>query len=293
MEQYLINDLERLTGIKAHTIRIWEKRYALISPSRTATNRRFYNGDQLRKLMNVATLLANGHKISAVAGLSNEALAGKIEEMQTGHNPDMVSAAFIHDLTMAMLTFDEAAFERVFAAANTRFGFFEGMLQVFYPFLSRIGMLWSVDKAMPVQEHFANSIIRRKIIAATDGLKQPVPGSRKMLLYLPANEWHENGLLFANYIIRSRGIDTIYLGQNVPSADIAKVIGLTNPESALTFYISPKPKDEIRADINSISKENPALNIYLAGSDDLLGDIDFGNTQVRYLNGVQSIMAIF
>lgn len=292
MEQYLINDLERLSGIKAHTIRIWEKRFALIKPSRTATNRRYYSGDQLRKLMNVSTLLSQGHKISSLAALSDKEIDHAIERMHVDPDTDVVIEAYIHDLTIAMLTFDEIGFERIFAEAGLRFGFYGCMIQVFHPFLKRIGLLWSVDKAMPVQEHFASSIIRRKVIAATDVLKQPAKPNKQFLLFLPAGEWHEIGLLFANYIIRTKGIDTLYLGQNVPFADIKKVITLAQPKYVLTFYISPKPKEEVQQELETMAKENAGVKILVTGSEYLLGDMKFKDKNIKYLRDPEALLTM-
>jgi len=270
---------------------MWEKRYRLIKPLRTATNRRYYTGEQLRKLMNVSALLSQGYKISLVASLTEMELNARIEQMQRSDTPDIVSAAFVHDLTLAMLAFDEQGFENVFSAACTRFGFYESMLTVFYPLLRRIGVLWSVDKAMPVQEHFASSIIRRKIIAATDGLLPPAKSARRFLLFLPQGEWHEVGLLFANYIIRSIGGNTVYLGQNVPVKDIHEVAERTLPDSMLTFFISPRPLSEITDMMNGIAVKYPGINVLVAGSTDVLSGAKFSESKIKILHDVGDLTA--
>lgn len=292
MEQYLINDLERLSGIKAHTIRIWEKRFALIKPSRTATNRRYYSGDQLKKLMNISTLLSQGHKISALAALTDKEIGHAIERMHTADDADVVIDAYIHDLTMAMLTFDEAGFERTFTEVVTRFGFYDCMLMVLNPFLKKIGLLWIVDKTMPVQEHFASAIIKRKIMAATDALKPPVKADKRFALFLPPGEWHEIGLLFANYIIRAKGIDTLFLGQNVPFADIKKITELTKPKFLLTFYISVKPKEEVQQEIELMAKENAGATVLVTGGEYLLGDLKFKGKNITYLRNPDALLTI-
>ena len=290
MDQYRINDLERLTGIKAHTIRIWEKRYLLITPSRTATNRRYYNDAQLRKLMNISTLLAHGFKISSVAALTDNELSAQIEQLHQDPSKDVICAAYIHDLTVAMVALDEAEFEKVYTAAVDRFGFYESMLLVFYPFLRKTGQLWRIEKAMPVQEHFAYCIIRRKIILATGGLPAPARTDKKFMLFLPPNEWHETGLLFADYIIRSKGHATVYLGQNVPYDDINRTAGLVNATYLLTFFISPKPKEEIEREIADLSKKNQIRHLLISGDRDLLDGVRLPEKKTVLLMDVESLL---
>ncbi len=293
MEQYRINDLEKLTGIKAHTIRIWEKRYSLIEPSRTSTNRRFYNSTQLLKLMNISTLLAQGHKISNLAALSDQDIKTSIEQLQHSSSSDALIANFISDLTYAMLNFDEQHFEKVYAAVIAKLGLYEGTLQVLYPFLKNTGVLWRVNKTLPVEEHFASAIIRKKLIAATEGLPFPVPGSKKFLLFLPAEEWHEVGLLFGNYILRSKGCTTIYLGQNVPSGDIERIYNAVKPDFLLTFFISPKPADDVTAEIAAISKVSGATPLLVAGSKEMLTGVKFQAQKIVILKDVGSLAQYF
>lgn len=246
MKSYQIAELEQLSGIKAHTIRIWEKRYNLIEPDRTDTNIRLYNDKQVRKLLNVATLMANGYKISKIAALKENEIHLKIQNIQENQGGDSISVSFVNDLTASMLNFSEAAFEKTFSAAVTRFGMFEAMIKVFYPFLHKTGMMWIIESAMPVQEHFASSIIRRKLMAAIDGLLPPTKKNKRFLLLLPPQEWHETGLLFSNYIIRSRSYETIYLGQDVPYENVAHVVKHTKPSHVLMFYIARKNEDELK-----------------------------------------------
>ena len=176
MKMYHISELEQLSGIKAPTIRVWERRYNLIRPGRTETNIRMYDDRQVRKLLNVVTLLSNGYKISKIAELDEEDLHAMVLGLQGSTvETDDAALAFINGLVAAMLTFDEANFEKTYAAAVKRYGMFDAMLKVFYPLLEKIGIMWSTEDAMPVQEHFASSIIRRKLMAATDALDGGLP----------------------------------------------------------------------------------------------------------------------
>ena len=249
MRQYQITELEQLTGIKAHTIRIWEKRYNLIEPDRTSTNYRRYNDDQVKKLLNVSTLLSNGYKISKIAALSEKDIHKKIVELNSADNEDIICKNFINDLVQAMLSFDEPAFEKTYSAVINRFGLFEAMLNVFYPLLNNIGLLWSINNVSPAQEHFASCLISRKIMSATDGLPIANGKKKKFLLLLIPGEIHEISLLFANYIIRSKGHETIYLGQNVPYENVSAVLSKIKADFILTFFTSPQDEKAIYKDI--------------------------------------------
>jgi len=246
MKYYHISELEQLTGIKAPTIRVWERRYKLISPDRTDTNIRRYDDRQVRKLLHVATLLSNGYKISKIAALEEDDLQAMVLGLQgAGTTGDKNAEAFINDLVLSMLEFDENKFEKTYAAAVRRLGLFNTMLQVIYPLLQKVGIMWSTEDAMPVQEHFASSVVRRKLMAATDALKIRKKRRKKFVLLLPPGEWHEIGLLFANYLIRSHDIETVYLGQNVPFEQVSAILSRTTVTHVLLFFITRPVNDDL------------------------------------------------
>ena len=288
MQTYQINDLERLTGIKAHTIRIWEKRYHIITPSRTDTNRRYYSDEQVRKLLNITTLLSKGHKISKVAAYTQTEVDNLIQS--TVAEEQGAYAGYINDLLKYMLSFDQHGFERVFTKAVGHFGVQRAMIYIVYPFLNKTGILWSVNKAAPVQEHFATCIIRRKLIAMTDNIPLPTPGKMKFLLFLPPAEWHEIGLLFANYIIRSKGHDTIYLGQNVPIDDAVKTAGAMTPSYIMLFYTTARPKEEIQLHIDELRRASKNKQILIAGNTELFPAKKSSVKDVTYLQGVDDLI---
>lgn len=270
MSQYQIADLEQLTGIKAHTIRIWEKRYKLIEPYRTPTNIRYYNDAQAKKLLNVATLLAQGIKISRIAELQEEEIAHLIISGKDDLDNDAVCQTFINDMVASMLVFDEMAFEKAFSASVNRLGMYNAMLKVVYPFLNKTGILWSINEAMPVQEHFASCVIRRKLMAAIDGLPYPTRKKMKFVLFLPPEEWHEIGLLFSDYIIRSQGYPTVYLGANVPLEDLQGTINAVKPTHLLTFFITGTPDDHIEKTLKIVAGKNKGMELWVGGSSNLL-----------------------
>jgi DNA-binding transcriptional MerR regulator len=278
MNYYQISDLERLTGIKAHTIRIWEKRYNLIEPHRTSTNIRYYDDDQAKKLLNVSTLLSVGFKISRISEFSAKEIHDHIKNMQQNTGADSIWSGFINDLIASMLIFDEQAFEKCFSSAVNRFGTYEAMINVVYPFLHKTGLMWTSSDAMPVQEHFANNIIRRKLISAIDGLSASTKKAKIFLLFLPPEEWHETALLLSDYIIRSKGYKTIYLGQNVPSRNLGEVIKSTRPTHLLTFFIARQPTDYVKEILTDLSKRNSGKTILLGGS------FDFDTLKVKSKN---------
>lgn len=273
MTSYQISDLEKITGIKAHTIRIWERRYNLIEPYRTSTNIRYYDDHQVKKLLKVSTLLTQGLKISKIAGLSEREMNTHIHELEKISPEDSICTGFINDLIASMLSFDEIVFEKAFASAVVRFGMYEAMIKVFYPFLKKTGLMWSSNDAMPVQEHFASAIIRRKLIVAIDGLPSPKKKSKTFLLFLPPEEWHETGLLLSDYLIRSKGFKTIYLSQNVPLHNLQDVVDTIEPTHLLTIYTARKAPEELNEKIQAIANHNKTVQFLIGGNNSLLESV--------------------
>ncbi|MEO7990491.1 MAG: MerR family transcriptional regulator [Chryseolinea sp.] len=235
MGKYSIKELEQLSGIKAHTIRIWEKRYKLIDPSRTTTNIRFYSDDDLKKIINVSLLNNNGIKISRIAEMSLDAMNKKIMEISEVNSEATV---YIDQMVVAMIDMEEEMFEKILSNLILRFGFEKTIIDVVYPFLEKIGILWQTHNITPAHEHFISNLIRQKIIVAIDGLSIPPKASKKILLFLPEGEMHEMGLLFYHYLIRKNGCRTYYLGQSVPHEDLKKVVQVHQPDMMITSITS-------------------------------------------------------
>jgi hypothetical protein len=202
--------------------------------------------------------------------LSDKQINQRIHDLENVTSEDAICAGFINDLTSSMLTFDEAAFEKVFSSSVVRFGMYEAMIRVFYPFLKKTGLMWSSSEAMAVQEHFASAIIRRKLIAAIDGLPAPSKKGKTFLLFLPADEWHETGLLLSDYIIRSKGFKTVYLSQNVPVQNLQLVINNTKPTHLLTLYITRQERDKLRTEMYDIALRNRNCQLLIGGTETLL-----------------------
>ncbi len=221
MAVYSIRELENLSGIKAHTIRIWEKRYNLIAPHRTNTNIRYYSDSDLKKILNVAVLNRLGIKISNIARLSEIELREEIVRVnRTSEYEDTI----IYSLIIAMIELDEYKLESIIDKSISRIGFKSTVTEALYPFLKKVGVMWQSGDVSPVQEHFISNLIRQKLIAATDQLANTFnPKAHKFLLLLPEGEWHEIPLLFAQYLLKEANHEVIYLGQSVPYADVLAI----------------------------------------------------------------------
>jgi DNA-binding transcriptional MerR regulator len=221
MAVYSIKDLENLSGIKAHTIRIWEKRYNLIDPHRTNTNIRCYTDEDLKKILNVAVLNRNGIKISNIAKLSDLEL--KEEIIRVSGDPNS-SDAFVDSLIMSMIDFDEYKMEALLEKSIRKKGLLLAVTEVIYPFIVKVGILWQSGDIYPAQEHFVSFLIRQKIISATNGISHTFnPNGKRFIMLLPEGEWHEIGLLIAHYIVKEANHEVIYLGQSVPYTDVLAI----------------------------------------------------------------------
>ena len=221
MAVYSIKELEKLSGIKAHTIRIWEKRYSLIEPHRTNTNIRYYTDNELKKILNVAVLNRHGIKISSIAKLTDLELREEIIRVSaTSDSNDTL----IDSMVLSMIDLDEYKLEAMIDKSINKIGFKSTVTDVLYPFLDKVGILWQSGDVYPAQEHFVSFLIRQKIISATDHISNIFnPNGKKFLLLLPEGEWHEIALLFAQYLIKEANHEVIYLGQSVPYSDVLAI----------------------------------------------------------------------
>ncbi len=256
MSLYTIAQLAELSGIKPHTIRIWEKRYKLLEPERTDTNIRRYDDSQLRRLLNTVTLLNSGVKISKIAAFSekeiNELIEKKINDQKSS---DFTSEVLINQMFTAALTYNETDFEKAFSSAILRFGVKDTYLKVIYPLLVRAGYMWLNTSLSPCQEHFISNIIKRKLFTVIDSLPLTTKSNQKWILFLPENEYHEIGLLFAYYLIRAAGHTVVYLGANIPYEDLSVTVQEFNPSHLLFFSVHRLPKSGLQRYIKVIESE--------------------------------------
>jgi len=263
MALYTIKDLERLSGVKAHTIRIWEKRYGIITPNRTDTNIRRYDDEDLRSILNIAILRENGYKISEIARLNKKELSEHVLSFST--NPKHYSTQ-INNLILAMIELDDRKFDKVITNSTVRAGFEETVLNVIYPFLEKIGVLWQIGSINAAQEHFVTNLLRQKLLVALDGqMSGTHPESKRFMLFLPETEFHELGLLFFAYVVRKNGHKIIYLGQSVPFADVLEVAKLKTPDYIITSITAPVEDMDLDKFINDLSINFKDQTIFFAG----------------------------
>ncbi|MBU2928350.1 MerR family transcriptional regulator [Winogradskyella psychrotolerans] len=261
--RFSIKDLENLTGIKAHTIRIWEKRYNLLEPKRTETNIRYYDLASFQKLLNVSYLNNNGYKISKIATIEPQKIPQLVREIATETN--MESHA-INALKLSMLNFDQTLFYKTFDSLQNEKTFEDIFYDILIPLLTEIGLLWQTDTITPAHEHFISTLIRQKILISTEKTQsqQAFKSDKTFVLYLPDNEIHELGLMFLNHEIIRHGYRSIFLGQSIP---ITSLLALKDYYTDIIFvsYFTIKPEKE-----NLSNYLNEFYNLILETSDNNL-----------------------
>lgn len=217
MNKFTIRDIENLSGIKAHTIRIWEQRYDIIRPKRKDTNHRYYDCEDLKHILRIAYLYHSGLKISRIAGMSEEDLRRLTLEEAAEKN---LYEAHLNQMLEAMIDYDQPYFEKIFNNILLHAGFEQCITQVIYPYLERVGLLWMNGNIIPSQEHFASNLIRKKILVAIDGLELKTEPEQRYLLFLPEGEFHEIPLLFLHYLLKKKGKHVVNFGANTPVEDL-------------------------------------------------------------------------
>jgi MerR family transcriptional regulator, light-induced transcriptional regulator len=261
--QYSIKELEHLSGIKAHTIRIWEQRYSILKPQRTETNIRYYDDADLKTILNISLLNEHGYKISRIAGMSRDQVAEEVMKVAgtTASNPQQMNA-----LLVAMIEMDEERFDKVLTTVILQKGLEQAMLEILCPLLVKTGLLWQVGSITPAQEHFVSSIIRQKLYVAIDGqLPADKKNASRFLLYLPEGELHEIGLLFSNFLLRARGKHVMYLGQNMPFEDLQTCVSYYKPHYICTAFTYMPERDQVQQYINRLAALAPEVIVYIGG----------------------------
>ncbi len=263
MGQYSIKEVETLSGVKAHTLRIWEQRYDFLKPRRTDTNIRYYTDEQLRLLLNIGTLNRNGMKISKIAELNESELKKAVMEIQTTtSDPDN----FLDSLIQSMIDFDERRFEKTLSSAIIKLGFQESFVKLIFPFMVRTGVLWTTGAINVAQEHFISNLIRRKLKVAIDNqFIEDTKTSKKFLLFLPEGENHELLLLFTEYILRKNNHQVIYLGSSLPFEELTRAILIAKPEFLVTYLTVPLEKTSVHSYLKKLSASNPEIKLIVGG----------------------------
>lgn len=288
MSTYSIKDFEQLSGIKAHTLRIWEQRYNLLQPKRTDTNIRFYDDDDLKLILNVALLNDSGMKISKIACMATSEVRQEVmrlTERSLTHDDQ------IHALTICMIEMDEERFDKILSTNILKLGFEQTMLNVIYPFMSKIGLLWQTGAINPAQEHFISNLVRQKLIVAIDG-QITQNGGKKFLLFLPEGELHEISLLFASYLIKSKGHKVIYLGQSTSNDDLLSVFKLHQPDYLLTIITTSPSSEYVQDYVTALSERFTSSQILVTGYQVIGQDLTFPDnvSQMSYIRDIKDFL---
>lgn len=261
--KFSIKDLERISGIKAHTLRIWEQRYEILNPERTDTNIRFYTNADLKRLLNISLLNNHGHKISNIALLSENALA---EEVNKIFNSFKEESAQVDNLTLALMDLNEEKFETTINNSILHFGFENTMEKIVFPFLRQMGNMWLSNIISPAQEHYISNLIRQKLIVGIDKINNiNNSASKKIILFLPNQELHEMGLLYAHYLCKARGHKCIYLGQSVPVEDIEDINLTIQPDFMISILTAQLNDEEFSSFIEICENKIQNVKILLGG----------------------------
>ncbi|MRG48534.1 MerR family transcriptional regulator [Chitinophaga sp. SYP-B3965] len=264
MNSFTIKDLESLTGIKAHTIRIWEQRYNVMRPKRKDTNHRIYDNGDLKHIMRIAYLYRHGYKISKIANMTDEEIK-QLSLEEGGQKGTHLHQVYINQLVEAMIDFDQTKFEKIFHNVLLRMGFEQTILKVIYPYMERIGLLWLVDCVIPAQEHFAANIIRKKLMVAIDGLDLPKEGDEKFLLFLPEGEFHEVPLLFTQYMLKKHGCAVVNFGANVPLEDLSFYTDRKQVDHIYTHIITNFPQRALDNFVRDLGRLFPGIPVTISG----------------------------
>ena len=266
MARYSISDLERLSGVKAHTIRIWEQRYNLLNPSRTATNIRTYGEADLRRLLNVAALCARGQRISQVVRLSEEEC--QVAALALCNEVKPADFARLNAMLGATLDLDEPRLHRLFDEAIGELGPEEATLRLGYPLLQRLGVSWKEGTLSVAQERLVAQLLRQELMASADALPLlPLSqdDSPRWLLFLPEGEWHELALLFMNYALRARGQQVLYLGPNLPIPDVAAAAQAFRPTVIATVLTTTPARGQVATYATELRQHCPEVTLLLFG----------------------------
>jgi MerR family transcriptional regulator, light-induced transcriptional regulator len=262
MNNFTIKDLENLSGIKAHTLRIWEQRYSFLKPARTDTNIRHYTNEELRTILNIALLNKYGFKISHIDKMTTAEVQERILAL---NNAEAQQERIVNELVNHMVDLDMDAFEDVLDTYILSRGIERSISNLIFPFLEKIGILWLTNHINPAQEHLVSNIIRQKLIVGIERINTPPQHEKSVLLFLPEGEHHELGLLFMYYLLKNRGLRVIYLGANIPLNDVAYVVSLKKPDFIHSHLTTVGPNFNFEKFLKEIARLFPKTGVVISG----------------------------
>lgn len=263
MAVYSIKDIEKMSGIKAHTIRIWERRYGMVIPERTDTNIRYYSDEDLKELLNISILNKNGMKISNIAELDKDEIEKRVVSLlDSSQKFDHVIDAML----LSMLEIDELALDIAFNKAWKEYGFEKLIEDIIFPLLERIGLLWQASAITPAHERFFTNILRQHFIVAIEKeVPLKISSSNKIIFFLPEGELHEFGFLFYSYIARVKGYEVVYLGASIPLQDLKEMQRVTQAKAFFSAHVTAIDKQELEGMFQYFREVFPNLPFYITG----------------------------
>lgn len=262
MNRFTIRDIENLSGIKAHTLRIWEHRYNFMTPKRKESNHRFYDNEDLKHILRISYLYHSGRKISNIAFMADK----EINDIIDKENSVNTNEFLITQLMEASIDFDEDKFETVLNTSFSKTNVEDAIINVIYPYLKKIGLLWLTEHIIPAQEHFSSNIISHKLLSKIDSLSSvPKPNSKRVLLFTPVNEHHEIPIIFIQYLLKKNGHRVIYFGDSIQLNDIEEYCAV-NTVDVLHFHVITNLNGiHLNEYVTKLSNKFPKQKIIISG----------------------------
>ena len=292
MTKFTIKDIENLSGIKAHTIRIWEQRYSFLKPSRTDTNIRYYSNDDLKTILNISILNKYGYKISHINKMTASDVQTRVAEL---NNAGAQQERIVNDLIQMMVDLDIAGFEKILDKQISLNGIEKTIIKIIFPFFERIGILWQTGHINPAQEHLTTNAIRQKLIVGIDQARPILKIEKSFLLFLPEREYHELGLLLVYYLLKKGGAEVFYIGANVPIKDAQFVAEAKRPDYVYVHLTSSSPGFNFEKFISNISEKMNRSKIIISGyfthgyKKALPKNVEFKNSLLELVNFISSL----
>jgi len=287
---YSIKELEKLSGIKAHTLRIWEKRYGIIKPKRTANNIRYYLDDDIKRVLNIALLNKNGHKISKIACMCNTEINKAVQDLSILNGVEAGNE--IEAMTISILELDASRCKVILNTVIEKKGFEACIYDLIYPLLDKLSAMWFSGSFKAVHESFIRNILRNKVCAEIDQLENIKNPKCSFILFLSENEDHELSLLFLHYILKTRDVQIINLGRNVAVYDIIQACEIYKPDYTFSIINDTFVEDSLQSYIDFLSQHIPDVTMLFSGFQFVKQDIKMGNNckYIESLNAVESII---
>ena len=289
MNLFSISQLQQYSGIKAHTIRIWEQRYNGLTPTRSEGNTRYYDNSQLRRLLNIVSLMDSGYKISQLCSMTDAELFDLLEQqLNDATRESEKTDYYIMQLIAAGMELDEDSFGKIFSTCLKHSGIKKTYTNVIYPMLEKLGLMWVGNKLAPCYEHFISNLLKQKFYAMIEELP-PVTSSKKWwVLFLPEDEFHEVGLLFANLMLRLNNQKVIYLGANTPFVTLKQTVEETNPSALLLFLVHFDEPEQTQKYLDGLSGVFKKQEIFISGNEKLISQLKSGKN-IHWLKTVDDL----